>query len=138
MLIEDGILLRKYWFSVSDAEQESGSAPGSQDPMRRWKLSADGRAVDQPLGGLLAGQGRDVRRTPTSPSSPWYVVESEDKKRSRLNMIAHLLGSIALRAAGGAKVEIPERPASGKDYQRPPREQYRYVPDHAASLPLKD
>ena len=61
LLVEDGILLRKYWFSVSDDEQERRFRSRLDDPMRRWKLSAMDLRVDHSLGGLLARQGRDVR-----------------------------------------------------------------------------
>ena len=94
MLVEDGILLRKYWFSVSDAEQEARFRSRLEDPMRRWKLSPMDLRVDHPLGGLLPGQGRDVRAH-RHPEAPWYVVESDDKRRARINMIAHLLSTLA-------------------------------------------
>ena len=132
MLIEDGILLRKYWFSVSDVEQERGSARGIDDPMRRWKLSADGRRVDHPLGGLLPGQGRDVR---AHRHSRVAVVRRGERgqERSRLNVIAHLLGRLPYERVSPPKVEIPDRPAIG-DYQRPPLSQLGFVPDHAQTL----
>ena len=69
MLIDDGILLRKYWFSVSDDEQLRRFRSRLNDPVRQWKLSPDGPGVDLPLGGLLAGQGRDdgAHRHPDQP-----------------------------------------------------------------------
>ena len=133
MLIDDGILLRKYWFSVSDAEQ-----------LRRFRVPAgrsgpaleaqpDGPGVDQPLGGLLAGQGRDDGAH-RHPASPWFVVESDIKKHARLNMMAHLLSSIPYEEVPSPQVELPNRLVSTSNYQRPPRELATYVPDHAASL----
>jgi hypothetical protein len=66
-------------------------------------------------------------------TSPWNVVESEDKRRARINMIAHLLGSVPWRPVEREELTIPERPPS-RGYQRPPRSQFNDVPDHAATL----
>jgi hypothetical protein len=66
-------------------------------------------------------------------SSPWNVVESEDKRRARINMIAHLLSSVLWTPVEKAELMIPERPPS-RGYQRPPRSQFHDVPDHAATL----
>ena len=65
--------------------------------------------------------------------APWFTVESEDKKRSRLNVIAHLLSSVPYEHREPEPVTIPERPTA-TSYERPPREEFRYVPDHAATL----
>lgn len=65
--------------------------------------------------------------------SPWYVVESDDKRRARLNMIAHLLGSVPYREVRPPVLELPDYPKS-TGYQRPPRDLQTYVPDHAAGL----
>ena len=103
------------------------------DPMRRWKLSADGPGVDRPLGGLLAGQGRDVRPH-RHARAPWYDVDSDDKRRARINMIAHLLTTVPYFEVQRPPLQLPPRPAS-TGYRRPPPETTNYVPDYAASLP---
>jgi polyphosphate kinase len=139
LLIEDGLMLRKYWFSVSDVEQERRFRSRQEDPMRRWKLSdmdlqSISRWVDY-------SRAKDEMFAHTDlPESPWYVVESENKKRSRLNVMHHLLSTIDYQHREPPTVQIPARPAIG-DYQRPPRDLYRSVPDHAAEvlghLPVK-
>lgn len=65
--------------------------------------------------------------------SPWFVVESDDKRRARLNMIAHLLSTVPYRDITPPSLELPPRP-SATGYQRPPRDLQSYVPDHAAGL----
>jgi polyphosphate kinase 2 len=132
LLIDDGILLRKYWFSVSDVEQERRFRSRKEDPMRQWKLSdMDLQSITRWVDYSRAKD--DMFEHTDTDESPWFVVESENKKRSRLNMISHLLSSIDYEHTEAASVTIPERPEIG-DYERPPREQYRYVPDHAATL----
>ena len=132
MLVEDGILLRKYWFSVSDAEQEARFRSRLTDPMRAWKLSTTdlesitrwedySRAKDQML------VHTDI------PEAPWWVVESDNKRRSRLDMIHHLVSSLDYREVVREPIVMPTRPAS-TGYIRPPRDTQRYVPDHASTL----
>ena len=136
MLVEDGILLRKYWFSVSDAEQEARFRSRLTDPMRSWKLSTTdlesitrwedySRAKDQML------VHTDI------PEAPWYVVESDNKRRSRLDMIHHLLSTLDYREVEREPIVLPDRPAS-TGYVRPPRDTQRYVPDHAGTLLAAD
>jgi hypothetical protein len=67
------------------------------------------------------------------PEAPWLVVESEDKRRARLNMIAHLLSAVPWQHVQRPKLKLPERPPQ-RGYRRPPREMFRPVPDHAATL----
>ncbi|GII95513.1 polyphosphate kinase 2 [Sinosporangium siamense] len=132
LLIEDGILLRKYWFSVSDEEQERRFHARLQDPTRRWKLSPMdlesitrwedySRAKDQML------VHTDI------PEAPWYDVPSDDKRSARINMITHLLSTIPYQSVRPAKLKIPKRPAA-QGYERPPREAETIVPDVAARL----
>ncbi|GEL46744.1 polyphosphate kinase 2 [Cellulomonas hominis] len=133
MLIDDGILLRKYWFSVSDAEQLRRFKSRRNDPVRRWKLS--------PMDLESITRWEDYSRAKDEmfahtdlPTSPWFVVESDIKRNARLNMIAHLLGSIPYHPVDGTPIELPDRPAATSGYERPPRDLARPVPDHAASL----
>ncbi|MBK9723930.1 MAG: polyphosphate kinase 2 [Actinomycetales bacterium] len=134
MLIDDGILLRKYWFSVSDVEQEARFRSRAEDPMRRWKLSPmDMQSITR---WEDYSRAKDVMMQFTDTEfAPWYVVESEDKKASRLNVIAHLLSSIPYEQLNPPTVEIPHRPPA-VGYTRPPRESQRYVPDYAAGVTL--
>ena len=132
MLVEDGILLKKYWFSVSDVEQEKRFRSRNDDPMRRWKLS--------PNDVLSITKWEDYSRAKDTmfvhtdiPESPWFEVDNEDKRRGRINMIHHLLSQIAYEEVERAPIAIPARPASG-GYERPPRELQNYVPDYAATL----
>ncbi|QKJ21135.1 polyphosphate kinase 2 [Microbacterium hominis] len=132
MLVEDGILLLKYWFSVSPEEQEARFRSRAEDPMRRWKLSANDV--------LSITKWEDYSRAKDTmfvhtdiPEAPWFEVPSVDKRRSRINMIHHLLASIPYTLVDRAEVVVPERPAGG-GYERPPRNLDSYVPDYAAEL----
>jgi polyphosphate kinase 2 len=132
MLVEDGILLRKYWFSVSDAEQEARFRSRMGDPMRQWKLSPTD--VESITRWEDYSRAKDQMLVHTDiPEAPWWVVDSDDKRVSRLNMIHHLLESVPYREVQRVPVELPPRPPSA-GYVRPPRDSQRYVPDHAASL----
>ncbi|MEU6306879.1 polyphosphate kinase 2 [Streptomyces chartreusis] len=132
MLVEDGILLRKYWFSVSDEEQQERFRRRLDDPLRRWKLSP--MDLESITHWEDYSRAKDEMLVHTDVSeAPWYVVESDDKRRARLNMIAHLLGSVPYQDVPPPVLELPERPDS-TGYRRPPRELQNYVPDHAADL----
>jgi polyphosphate kinase 2 len=132
MLVEDGILLRKYWFSVSDSEQQKRFESRLDDPMRRWKLSPmDLESISR---WEAYSRAKDDMFTMTdTPEAPWYVVESDDKQRARINMIAHLLSTIPYRDVPEPKLTLPPRPQS-TGYVRTPRDMQTFVPDHAASL----
>ncbi len=132
LLVEDGILLRKYWFSISDDEQERRLASRMNDPARRWKLSKlDLESVTR---WEDYSRAKDEMFVHTDiPEAPWYVVDSDDKRRARLNMIAHLLSTIPYRAVRMPELALPRRPPS-KGYVRVPRESQTFVPDHAAAL----
>jgi polyphosphate kinase 2 len=132
LLVEDGVMLRKYWFSVSDAEQQRRFRSRLDDPMRRWKLS------DMDLESITRwedySRAKDEMFARTDrPESPWYDVESDDKRRARINMIAHLLASVPYYEVQRPPLQLPPRPDS-RGYRRPPLESMNYVPDHAATL----
>ncbi|HEY6697086.1 MAG TPA: polyphosphate kinase 2 [Acidimicrobiales bacterium] len=132
LLVEDGVLLRKYWFSVSDAEQERRFHDRLDDPLRSWKLSPmDPESI---IHWEDYSRAKDQMMVHTDiPECPWYVVESDDKRRARLNMIAHLLSTLDYHEVAQPSMKLPKRPkASG--YIRPPRDEQQYVPDHAATL----
>jgi len=133
LLIQDGIMLRKYWFSVSDVEQEKRFHSRFKDPMRRWKLSdVDMQAI---LRWEEYSRAKDDMMWATdTPESPWYTVESEDKKRSRINVIAHLLSTVPYEHLEPQPLSIPPRPAR-QEFYRPPRDlDNHYVPDVAEAL----
>src|ERR1700736_3448025 len=120
LLVEDGILLRKYWFSVSDAEQELRFRSRLEDPMRRWKLSP--MDLESITRWEEYSRAKDEMQVHTDiPEAPWHVVESNDKRRARLNMIAHLLASIPYHEVQRIPLALPKRPRS-KGYERPPRD----------------
>lgn len=132
LLIEDGIMLRKYWFSISDAEQERRFRSRLEDPMRQWKLSP------MDLESLSRwedySKAKDEMLAHTDlPDSPWFIIEADDKRKARLNMIHHLLSTIDYAAPPRPTLTIPQRPPS-TGYRRPPREHNHYVPDYAATL----
>jgi len=132
MLVEDGILLRKYWFSVSDEEQESRFRSRLDDPMRRWKLSPmDLESITRWEDYSRAKDDMFVHTD--TMNAPWNVVESDDKRRARINAIHHLLSTIPYTRVERAPLSLPERPAT-TGYQRPPRDTQGYVPDHAHIL----
>ena len=136
LLVEDGIILRKYWFSVSDAEQEKRFQSRLDDPMRQWKLSP--MDLESITKWEEYSRAKDEMLVHTDiPDSPWYVVEADDKRRARINMIHHLLSSIPYYDATRPPMELPHRPPSS-GYERPPRELSHYIPDYAASLPGVD
>ena len=132
LLVEDGILLRKYWFSVSDEEQERRLLSRDEDPLRRWKLS--GLDLESISHWEDYSRAKDEMFVHTDiPEAPWYVVESDDKRRARINMIAHLLSSISYTPIQRPPVALPPRQPS-QGYIRVPRDLQTYVPDHAATL----
>jgi polyphosphate kinase 2 len=132
LLVEDGILLRKYWFSVSDEEQQRRFESRLHDPLRGWKLS--------PMDLKSITHWEDYSRAKDEmfvhtdiPEAPWHVVESDDKRRARINMIAHLLSSVSYHQVKQPSLKLPPRPAA-QGYIRTPRDMQAYVPDHAAAL----
>jgi len=133
MLMDDGILLRKYWFSVSDDEQLRRFRSRLHDPVRQWKLSPTD--MDSVYRWDDYSRARDEMMVHTdTPISPWYVVESDVKKHARLNMMAHLLSTIEYHEVPQPDVKLPRRPVHSDNYRRPPRELYNYVDDFVAEL----
>jgi polyphosphate kinase 2 len=133
MLTEEGILLRKYWFSVSEDEQLRRFKSRLHDPVRQWKLSPmDLQALNR---WEDYSRAKDEMMVHTdTPGNPWYVVESDVKKHARLNMMAHLLSTIEYHDVERSKVKLPAHPVRSGTYQRPPRELSTYVNDYVATL----
>ncbi|MBB3044966.1 polyphosphate kinase 2 [Nocardioides soli] len=132
LLVEDGILLRKYWFSVSDDEQQRRFKDRIDDPMRRWKLSTTDLQSITHWEDYSRAKDEMMMHTDI-PEAPWYVVEGDVKKEARLNMMAHLLSTISYLEIDQPPITVPDRPPS-TGYERPPRELTHYVPDHVATL----
>ena len=132
MLVEDGVLMRKYWFSVSDKEQEMRFHSRLDDPMRSWKLSP--MDLESITRWEDYSRAKDQMMVHTDiPESPWFVVESDDKRQARLNMIAHLLSTLPYKEVVQPPLTLPKRPQP-TGYTRPPRDTQTYVPDHSATL----
>lgn len=132
LLVEEGILLRKYWFSVSDEEQQRRFKARLDDPMRRWKLSP--MDLESITRWEDYSRAKDDMMVHTDISeAPWCVVESDEKKRARLNMMAHLLSTIPYEEVSPPAIELPPRPGR-RGYERPPRENTTYVPDYCTTL----
>ena len=132
MLVDDGILLVKYWFSVSDKEQEKRFRSRHDDPMRRWKLSeTDLQSITR---WEDYSRAKDAMFEHTDiDEAPWWTIKSDDKRAARINTISHLLAQVPWKQTSPEEIEFPERPASD-DYVRPPKSSQRFVPDHAASV----
>ena len=127
MLVRSGIIVIKYWFSVSDAEQERRFQNRINDPVRRWKLSpvdVQGRSrwVDFSKAKDTLFAHTDIKQ------APWYVVDADSKKAARLNCISHLLSLIPYETVPWEDVELPER-QSGVGYVRPPITDQTFVPE---------
>src|SRR3990170_1847641 len=127
MLVRSGIILIKYWFSVSDEEQERRFQGRIKDPTKRWKLSpmdmqSRSRWVEYSKAKDDMFAHTDIKQ------APWYVVNADDKKRARLNCISHLLSKIPYEDLTPEPIELPPRPARG-GYVRPPITDQTFVPE---------
>ena len=132
MLVEDGIHLSKYWFSVSDDEQERRFRARLEDPLRQWKLSENDLLARQRWADFSRAKDEMFVHTDIH-EAPWYVIEADIKRHARLNLISHLLGSLPYQRVARPTIVLPPRPPAG-DYQRPPRTLFQQVPDYAGSL----
>jgi len=128
MLVRSGIILIKYWFSVSQEEQEKRFQARSEDPTKRWKLSpmdVKARALWEEY-----SKAKDEMFAYTDiKQSPWWVVNSDDKRRARLNTIHHLLSMIPYEDLTPGPIELPPRPQPRRRYVRPPIEYQNFVPE---------
>ena len=127
MLKRAGVILLKYWFSVGSEEQEKRFLERSMNPSKRWKLSpmdleARTRWVDYSKAKDAMFEATDIKR------SPWYVVNSDNKKKARLNCIAHILSMIPYRDLVPEPLVLPPRQPAG-DYLRPPTSLQSFVPE---------
>lgn len=127
MLVRSGITLIKYWFSVSDEEQERRFKDRINRPHKRWKLSP--MDLQSRTRWVEYSKAKDAMFVHTDiPEAPWYVVDGEVKKRARLNVISHLLSLIDYEDLTPEPIELPARqPNTG--YERPPMDSLNFVPD---------
>ncbi|CAN5874085.1 polyphosphate kinase 2 [soil metagenome] len=127
MLVRSGIKVIKYWFSVSDAVQEKRFQARIDDPTRRWKLSpmdleSRSRWVEYSKAKDEMFRHTDIKQ------APWFVVNSDDKKRARLNVIAHLLSQIPYEDLTPDQIKLPKRQADS-GYVRPPVTDQSFIPE---------
>jgi polyphosphate kinase len=129
--VRSGIVLLKYWLSVSDEEQERRFRDRAADPMRRWKLSPIDLLARQKW--VEFSKAKDIMLEHTDiPEARWYQVNSDEKARARLNCIRHILSMIPYEDAVPEPLDLGPRPADDGDYVRPPRENHIVVPDYYA------
>jgi polyphosphate kinase 2 len=127
MLARSGIQLIKYWFSISDEEQHSRFLSRIHDPLKQWKLSPMDLESRRRWEDYTQAKEIMLARTHT-PESPWWVVQAIDKKRARLNCIAHLLGQMPYEETEHPPIELPERKRHD-DYVRHPIAPELVVPE---------
>jgi polyphosphate kinase len=127
MLIRSGIVLIKYWFSVADEEQERRFQARIDDPTKRWKLSP--MDLESRSKWVEYSRAKDTMFAYTdTKQSPWNVVNADDKKRARLNVIAHLLSKIPYKDLTPQQIKLPPR-QDDKGYVRPPMTDQTFVPE---------
>ncbi len=127
-IIESGIQLIKFWLEVSDEEQKRRFEARIEDPLRQWKLSP----MDLPSRSRWYEYSRardEMLEATDTDFSPWHIVPSDDKRRARLNCIAHLLSLIPYETAPREKVKLPKRSRDGEYDDRASLEGRRFVPE---------
>ena len=131
MLVRAGIHLVKYWFSVSDEEQERRFRQRMHDPKKRWKLSD--MDLQSRVRWVEYSRAKDeMFRYTDIKQAPWYVVDADDKRRARLNCIRHLLTQVPYEDLTPPPVPLPPRD-DGLGYERPPMSDQTFVEDHYES-----
>ena len=128
MLQQSGIQLVKYWFSISDEEQERRFQSRLQDPTKTWKLSP--MDIESRMHWEDYSHAKDAMFLHTDlDSSPWYVVNADNKRLARLNCISHLLSQVPYEEVERPPVELEERRPPSSSIQRPPIDSQRWIPD---------
>jgi polyphosphate kinase 2 (PPK2 family) len=127
MLVRSGIQIIKYWFSVSDDEQEKRFQERLTDPMKRWKLSPMDLKARELWVEYSKAKDEMFRHTDIK-QAPWWVVNANDKRKARLNCMAHLLSQIPYRDTTPEPIELPPRQDDG-GYVRPPLNEQTFVPE---------
>ena len=127
MLVRSGIILIKYWFSVSDSEQEKRFQERLTNPSKRWKFSK--MDLKSRSMWLDYSKAKDAMFAHTDTKQcPWYVVNGDSKKKARLNCIHHLLGQIPYEKTTFEDIELPPLPEHEK-YVRPPKDYQTFIPE---------
>ena len=127
MLVRSGIILLKYWFSVSDEEQEKRFKSRIKDPLKRWKFSP--MDLESRSRWLEYSKAKDDMFAHTDTKQvPWYVVNADDKKKARLNCISHILSKIPYKEMKYDTINLPPLPKH-EGYVRPPIEYQTFVPE---------
>jgi len=128
MLVRAGIHVLKYWFSVSDEEQERRFRDRMRDPKKRWKLSD--MDLQSRVRWVQYSRAKDeMFRYTDIKQAPWWVVDADDKRRARLNCIRHLLTQISYQDLTPEPIPLPPRD-DGLGYERPPMSDQTFVDDH--------
>jgi len=127
MLVRSGVILIKYWFSITDEEQEFRFRMRIEDPLKQWKLSPMDLESRAHWEDYTRAKEEMLERTHTS-YAPWWVVQAVDKKKARLNFIAHLLGQIPYEDVPKPEIVLPPR-MRNPDYLRHPVPPEMYVPE---------
>ncbi|WP_417524404.1 polyphosphate kinase 2 [Marinovum sp.] len=126
MLVRSGVILLKYWFSITDQEQQLRFLMRIHDPMKQWKLSP--MDLESRIRWEQYTKAKEEMFARTNiPEAPWYIVEGNDKKRERLNCIEHILTKIPYEEVPHEKVTLPER-VYNPDYERQVLPDELYVP----------
>lgn len=129
MLVRSGIVLLKYWLSVSDAEQERRFQVRAKDPKRRWKISP--MDLESRLRWVEYSKAKDMMLEYTDiPEAPWYQINSDDKRNARLCCLNHILNAIPYEDVTPPPIKLPPRPPDDVHYVRPPREKHIILPPY--------
>src|SRR6202045_5358057 len=128
MLVRSGIILLKYWFSVSDEEQERRFHERAGNPARRWKLSDMDIQSREKLVEFSKAKDEMFKHTDIK-QAPWYTIEADDKRRARLNCIAHILSMVPYEDATPPPLKLSPRRPPDESYVRPPKSDQNIVPD---------
>ncbi len=125
MLVRSGIILLKYWLSVSEEEQESRFQERARNPLKHWKLSE--MDIKSRNMWVEYSKAKDEAFFYTDiPEAPWFTVEADNKRRARLNCIAHILSQLPCEDVMPKKIKLPPRP-SHDEYQRPPHSKLNFI-----------
>ena len=129
MLVRSGIFVIKFWFSVSDEEQEKRFKERATNPLKQWKLSPMDIKAREYWVDYSKAKDRMFAATDTE-IAPWYVVNADNKEKARLNCIRHLLGLIPYVSKPYTPIDLPPRPSKPDHYVRPPLSLQKFVPDY--------
>lgn len=127
MLVRSGIQIVKFWFSITDDEQEARFRSRIEDPLKQWKLSPMDLESRRRWEKYTLAKEIMLERS-SIPEAPWWVVQAVDKKRARLNCISHLLSLVPYAPVSRSEVTLPER-VHHPDYVRQPTDEDMIIPE---------